>query len=143
MPAAKQEDTVRVHYVGRLTDGSVFDSSEGRSPLEFRIGDATVIAGFEEGVTGLEPGGRRTVEIAPENAYGARDERLVHVVDADAFAMDPYVDGEVELIDPDGDAMRGRITAVENDEVTLDFNHPLAGQTLVFDIELQEIVRGD
>jgi peptidylprolyl isomerase len=140
---ADQGDTVRVHYTGRLTDGSVFDSSEGRSPLEFRIGDATVIAGFEEGVTGLEPGGRRTVEIAPENAYGPRDERLVHLVEADAFAMDPYVDGEVELLAPDGETMRGRITAVEEEGVTLDFNHPLAGQTLVFDIELVEVVGGD
>jgi peptidylprolyl isomerase len=140
---ADQGDTVRVHYTGRLTDGSVFDSSEGRSPLEFRIGDATVIAGFEEGVTGLEPGGRRTVEIAPENAYGPRDERLVHLVEADAFAMDPYVDGEVELLAPDGETMRGRITAVEAEGVTLDFNHPLAGQTLVFDIELVEVVGGD
>jgi peptidylprolyl isomerase len=141
MPA-EQGDTVRVHYKGRLTDGSVFDSSEGRSPLEFRIGDGVVIPGFEEGVSGLEPGGKRTVEIPPENAYGPRNEHLVHLVDADVFAMDPYVDGEVDIVAPDGETMRGRITAVEEDGVTLDFNHPLAGQTLVFDIELVEIVGG-
>jgi peptidylprolyl isomerase len=139
MPA-KQGDTVRVHYTGRLADGSVFDSSEGRSPLEFRLGDATVIGGFEEGVAGLEPGGKRTVEIPPESAYGPRIGELVHQVDAGAFAMDPYVDGEVELIAPDGGTMRGRITAVEENGVTLDFNHPLAGQTLVFDIELVEVL---
>jgi FKBP-type peptidyl-prolyl cis-trans isomerase 2 len=141
MPA-KQGDTVRVHYTGRLADGSVFDSSADRSPLEFRIGDAVVIAGFEEGVTGLDVGGRRTVEIEPLDAYGLRIEELVHQVDADSFSQEPFLEGQVDLVGPDGDFMRGRITAVEADTVTLDFNHPLAGQTLVFDIELVEIVGG-
>jgi peptidylprolyl isomerase len=142
MPA-KQGDTVRVHYAGRLLDGSVFDSSEGRAPLEFRIGDGVVIDGFEEGVTGLEPGGKRTVEIAPENAYGPRIEDLVQQVEAEAFAEEPIVDFEVQLIGPEGETMLGRITAIEGDSVTLDFNHPLAGKTLVFDIELVEVVPGD
>jgi peptidylprolyl isomerase len=139
MPAT-DGDVVRVHYRGTLVDGTGFDSSEGREPLEFTLGEGSVIEGFEAGVTGLEIGDKRTVTIEPEKAYGPKNETLVQRVDADSFAEDPYVGGHVNLIAPDGSPLRGVITAVDGETVQLDFNHPLAGQTLIFEIELVEIV---
>jgi len=132
----KTGDTIRVHYSGRLTDGAVFDSSEGREPLTFVVGMGQVIPGFERAIMGLEPGDSTTVTIEPEDAYGPHFDELRHDVSLEDFATDPYVGGEVNLIAPDGDEMRGRIVGVEGDKVTLDFNHPLAGQELVFEVTL-------
>ncbi|MDO8915317.1 MAG: peptidylprolyl isomerase [Coriobacteriia bacterium] len=139
MPASTG-DVVRVHYRGTLSDGSEFDSSEGRAPLEFKLGEGSVIDGFDAGVTGLEVGEKRTVTIPPEQAYGPKNETLVQRVEPDVFAEDPYVGGHLNLVAPDGGMLPGVITAVDEDGVEIDFNHPLAGQTLVFDIELVEIV---
>jgi len=133
-------DLVRVHYRGTLTDGTEFDSSEGRSPLEFTLGEGSVIEGFDAGVIGLEVGDKTTVTIAPEQAYGPKNDALIQRVQGDMFAEEPYVGGHVDLVAPDGGRLPGVITAVEGEEVVLDFNHPLAGETLVFDIELVEIV---
>lgn len=138
MPASTG-DTVRVHYRGTLEDGEEFDSSQGREPLEFTLGEGCVIPGFEDGVLGLDEGESRTVTIAPEDAYGPRNEDLVHVVEADAFAGEaPYVGAGVQLVAPDGSLLDATITEVREDGVVLDFNHPLAGKTLKFDIQLAE-----
>ena len=139
MPASNG-DVVRVHYRGTLVDGAEFDSSEGRSPLEFAVGSGSVIAGFDEAVTGLEVGESRTVRIEPEDAYGGHNPDLVHNVEAEVFDGPPYVGAEIELIAPDGSALPGRITAVEADRVIVDFNHPLAGEILTFEITLVEIL---
>jgi peptidylprolyl isomerase len=138
--AATTGDTVRVHYRGTLADGTEFDASEGRDPLEFTLGTGVVIVGFESAVAGLEPGQRCSVTIAPEDAYGPKNDMLIQRVDADVFAEDPYVGGHVDLIAPDGSNMPGVITAVDEEGAVLDFNHPLAGETLTFEIELVEIV---
>lgn len=143
--AVKSGDTVRVHYTGTLErTGEEFDSSrrEGREPLEFVAGAGQVIAGFDAGVAGLDPGDSVTVTIVPENAYGPKHEQLVQDVPLEHFADDtpPEVGGMVNLIAPDGQSMPGVITAVDDESVTLDFNHPLAGETLVFEIEVVEIV---
>jgi peptidylprolyl isomerase len=142
MPASSG-DTVRVHYRGTLDDGSAFDSSEGRAPLEFTIGEGEVIPGFEAGVDGLDVGGTITVTIEPDQAYGARNEELVHRVDSEVFAEEPYVGAEIELVAPDGSVLPGRIAEISGAECVVDFNHPLAGETLTFDIELVEIVAPD
>jgi peptidylprolyl isomerase len=141
MPAASG-NTVRVHYTGTLDDGSLFDTSEGREPLVFTVGDGAVIAGFEAGVTGMEPGEKRTVRIEPEEAYGLHNDELVHRVENDLFAEQPYFDAQVELVAPDGSVLPGRIIEVGDTESVLDFNHPLAGQTLTFEIELVEMLPG-
>jgi peptidylprolyl isomerase len=135
----KNGDTVRVHYRGSLTDGTVFDDSEGREPLAFTVGLGQVIQGFERAVVGLEPGDSTNVSIEPEDAYGPHHAALRHVVAVDDFATEPYVGGEVNVVSPDGDEMPGRIVAIEGDQVTLDFNHPLAGETLVFEVTLVEV----
>jgi peptidylprolyl isomerase len=138
--AAATGDTVRVHYRGTLADGTEFDASKDRAPLEFQLGQGVVIPGFEAAVTGLEPGEHRTVTIPPEEAYGPTNEALIQRVEADAFAEDPYVGGHVDIIAPDGSRLPGVITAVDEQSAVLDFNHPLAGKTLTFEIELVEIV---
>ena len=134
----KTGDTVRVHYRGSLTDGAMFDASEGRDPLAFTVGLGQVIPGFDRAVIGLEPGQAVTVTIEPEDAYGPHHDELRHVVTTADFASTPYVGGEVNLVSPEGDELPGRIISVEGENVTLDFNHPLAGETLVFEITLVE-----
>lgn len=132
----KAGDKVQVHYRGTLLGGAQFDSSEGRDPLGFTVGAGEVIPGFEAAVIGLEPGGTATATIEPADAYGPQHEQLIQTVTAEDFASEPYVGGMVTLVSPEGDEMPGRIVAIEEGQVTLDFNHPLAGQTLVFEIEL-------
>lgn len=132
----KDGETVRVHYRGTLTDGTEFDSSAGRDPLTFTLGGGQIIPGFERAVRDLEPGGKVTVTIRPEDAYGPRSDELTQVVSTEDFATEPYVGGMVNLVSPDGQELPGRIVSVEGDKVTLDFNHPLAGEALTFEIEL-------
>ncbi|MGB4593670.1 MAG: peptidylprolyl isomerase [Coriobacteriia bacterium] len=141
MPAASG-DKVSVHYSGTLDDGSVFDSSEGRSPLEFTLGAGEVITGFEEAVFGLEPGEKTTVTLTPENAYGPRYEEAVQEVPLEAFGEGaPPVGAVISVIADDGSELAATVTAIAEDltTATVDFNHPLAGRTLTFEIELVEI----
>lgn len=137
---AKDGDTVRVHYRGTLDSGEEFDSSEGRTPLEFTVGSGQVISGFDEAVRGLEPGETKKARLEPEEAYGPRYEDAVQEVGRENFADDPYVGGEVQLISPEGDMIHARIVAFDDEMVTLDFNHPLAGEALTFDVQLLEVL---
>ncbi len=142
MPAVSG-DAVTVHYRGTLADGSQFDSSEGREPLLFTLGAGDVITGFENAVLGLEPGEKATVVIAPEDAYGPRYDEAIQVVPIDAFGEGaPDVGAVITVIADDDSRMAATVTAISEDmmDVTVDFNHPLAGQELTFEIELVEIV---
>lgn len=141
MAQAKSGDTVRVHYTGRLDDGSVFDSSEGREPLEFVLGAQQVIPGFEEAVDGLSPGEERTVDIPADRAYGPRREEMVLTVGRDQFPDEirPEVGQQLQM-SQDGQVAIVTIIGVSDAEVTLDANHPLAGKDLTFDVQLVEIV---
>lgn len=143
MDRAQAGDTVRVHYTGSLDDGSVFDSSRGRDPLEFTLGEGRVIAGFDEAVTGMSPGEERTVTVPADHAYGGRREELVFAVPRGQFPdeMEPAVGLEVQL-SQGGQRAVARIAEVSDETVTLDANHPLAGKDLTFDLELVEIDRG-
>jgi peptidylprolyl isomerase len=134
--AVKNGDIVRVHYRGTLADGSCFDSSEGRDPLSFTAGAGQVIPGFESAVMGLEVGAKTTVTIAPEDAYGLHIAELAQTVSIEDFASEPYVGGVVTLVSPEGDELPGRIVSIEGDAVSLDFNHPLAGEALTFELEI-------
>jgi peptidylprolyl isomerase len=140
--AVKNGDTVRVHYKGTLVDGTVFDTSVDRDPMEFAVGAGQVIPGFERAVVGVEPGATVTVTIQPEDAYGPHIPELSQTVSVEDFGTEPYVGGVVTLVSPEGDELPGRIVAIEDDVVTLDFNHPLAGEALVFEIELVAVEPG-
>ena len=136
----KNGDTVRVHYTGRLDDGQVFDSSEGGDPLEFRVGAGEVIPGFDDAVRGMEVGDRKRVEIPPAEGYGERREQLIAQVPRESMELESPPEAGMSLLMqlPDGNQIPVTVTDVNDDQVTLDANHPLAGQKLTFDVELVE-----
>jgi peptidylprolyl isomerase len=141
MTQAKKGDTVKIHYTGRLQDGSVFDSSSGREPLQFIIGSGKVIVGFDEAVTGMKVGEKKTAEIPCEKAYGERNASMVMVVDRKQVPaeLDPEVGQRLEMGSPSGELLTVNIVDVNDEKITLDANPPLAGEDLTFDIELVEI----
>jgi len=140
MTQASSGDTVRVRYTGRLNDGTVFDSSEGRDPLEFTLGSGQVIPGFDEAVTGMAVGDSSTVTIESENAYGPRDEEMVQDVARSEIPADIELAVGMQLqASGSGGEMVVTIVELSDDSVKLDANHPLAGQALTFDLELVEI----
>jgi peptidylprolyl isomerase len=138
MTQAKQGDTVQVHYTGSLGDGTVFDSSANRSPLEFTVGQGQVIPGFERAVDGMEAGDQKTVVIPADQAYGVRDERLVIHMDRSRMPQDLEleIDDRLQVRRPDGRILNVTVIDVSESEVTLDGNHFLAGEDLTFEIEL-------
>jgi FKBP-type peptidyl-prolyl cis-trans isomerase 2 len=142
MSQAKEGDKVKVHYTGKFEDGTLFDSSQERGPLEFTVGSGQLIPGFDQGVRGMAVGDKRTVEIAPENAYGERNEDLTTTVKRTEFSKEivPEVGQQLETQDKDGQQVILTITGIDGDNVSLDANHPLAGKTLHFDLELVEIL---
>jgi peptidylprolyl isomerase len=144
MAGAKKGDTVTVHYTGKLEDGTVFDSSESAeggdesSPLEFVVGEGTVIPGFDAAILGMVPGDEKTVTIPVDQAYGPRIEEMVATLDRSEFPpdLDPQVGQQLEVTQEDGHVFSVLVTDVAADTVTLDANHPLAGRVLVFDLRL-------
>jgi FKBP-type peptidyl-prolyl cis-trans isomerase 2 len=141
MAQAKNGDTVKVHYTGKLDDGTVFDSSESREPLKFTLGEGQVVAGFEEAVTGMDTGESKTFRIPAEKAYGPRSEDMVVQVDRDKLDADMVPKpGELWQISRDNeDPIIVMVTEVDEETVTLDANHPLAGKDLTFEIRVEEI----
>ncbi|MEO0491215.1 MAG: peptidylprolyl isomerase [Cyanobacteria bacterium P01_A01_bin.123] len=141
MTQATHGNTVKIHYTGRLEDGTVFDSSVDRDPLEFTIGGGGIIPGFEEAVMGMAPGESKTTTIAPESAYGPYRPEMVLKVEREQIPEDiPLSVGQqMQIRQPDGSAVPVIVTEMNEGDVTLDGNHPLAGENLVFDIELVEI----
>ena len=142
MSHAKSGDTVRVHYTGKLEDGTIFDSSITRQPLEFTIGSGQVIAGFEEAVTGMEPGDTKAAAIPPDQAYGPRRDEMVVVVPREQLPTDlsPTVGQQLSVRQKDGRQIAVTVTEVSPTAVTIDANHALAGKSLVFDLELVEVL---
>lgn len=144
MQQVKSGDTVKVHYHGKLTDGTTFDSSEGREPLEFEVGSGNVIAGFDSGVTGMQVGEKKTVNIPVEEAYGQVQDDLLMEFPLDRFPADmqPEVGMQLNMSNGAGQNFPVVIREVRETSVVLDANHPLAGQDLTFDLELVEIKGG-
>jgi len=163
MAQAKNGDKVRVHYTGTLEDGSIFDSSEDTedmcgdecedegcgcgvahhdSPLEFVIGSGMLLPKFEAAVVGLEPGQSVTVKIAADDAYGQRAEEMVATIQRSEIPadMNPQVGDQMEVVLQDGSPMPVMVTDATESAITLDANHPLAGQDLTFEIRLVEIL---
>ena len=142
-PQAKAGDTVQVQYTGKLSDGTVFDTSVGKDPLEFKLGSGQIIAGFDKAVTGMHVGDKKTVTIPAADAYGARRPDLVVEVPMSQLPGDikPQVGMQLESTQKDGSTLVVTITRVtDNTSVTIDANHPLAGQDLTFEIELLKIL---
>ncbi len=141
MQQANEGDKVKVHYHGKLRSGETFDSSEGRNPLEFTIGSGQVIKGFDEGVKGMQVGDKKTVEINAADAYGPKDDRNVIEFPKDQFPSDmkPETGMQLMLSDGQGQQFPVTVTEVKDDVIVLDANHPLAGEDLIFDIEMVDI----
>lgn len=141
MSKVKDGDTVKVHYTGKLENGDVFDSSREKEPFEFTVGNKAVIPGFEKGVVGMGVGDTKTIEIPPEEAYGAKQDELVVVVNKSEFPDDitPSVGQRLQIKQQDGNPVIVTITDLTEDSITLDANHPLAGYTLFFDVEIVDI----
>jgi len=133
-------DTIKVGYVGKLLDGTIFDQSRDESPLEFTVGSGKLILGFDKGVLGLKVGEKKTLTIPPEEAYGARDENLVFEVPLSQFG-EQAKDMRIGMPVTASNGARGKIIAIYTDTNTaeLDFNPELAGKTLVFEVTVKEI----
>jgi peptidylprolyl isomerase len=145
MGHATHGDTVKVHYRGKLHDGSVFDETNDREPLQFTIGEGQVIPGFEEAVVGMNPGDSKTTELPAEKGFGPYLEERVVEVPKNKFARwepEPTVGERVPIPQPEGPPIAVTVTEVTESNVTVDFNHPLAGEELTIDIELVEIDHG-
>lgn len=142
MAQANQGDTVKVHYTGKLENGTQFDTSQGRDPLEFTIGAGQIIPGFERAVIGMNPGDSKTVVVSPDNAYGPHREDMVLEVDRNQFPpdIDPKVGQQLQIRQENDESTVVTVTEASEASVTLDANHPLAGENLTFDIQLLEIV---
>ena len=142
MAQVKKGDKVKVHYTGKLDNGTVFDSSKGRNPLEFTIGDGKIIPGFEEAVISMQPGESKTIKIEAEKAYGPYRKELVAEIEKSKFPenIKPVIGQQLQVKQENGQMIIVMIIGFSDTHVTLDANHPLAGRDLTFELELVEIV---
>lgn len=143
MSEVKAGDKVKVHYTGTLEDGETFDSSEGREVFEFTLGQNMVIPGFEKAVLGLEVGKETTVNLSPDDAYGNPMPEMITTVPREQLPaeLSPEVGMMLQANAPDGSVMQVQIKEINDDTITVDANHPLAGKALTFQIRLVEIVQ--
>ena len=141
MQQVKNGDKIKVHYHGKLTSGETFDSSEGRQPLEFEAGSGMVIKGFDDGVTGMKEGEKKTINIPAEEAYGEKNPDMLMDFPKERFPADMQIELGMQLMmsDPSGQQFQVKISEIKEDIIVLDGNHPLAGEELIFDLELVEI----
>ena len=141
MAEAKSGDTVKIHFTGKLQDETVIETSKDRDPLEFKIGDGNVIPGLEQGVIGMAVGDKKTIAISPEDAFGQPQEDLVVDINKSDFPKDVELAAGVYLNieSSDGKEFKAKVVEIKEDTVILDANHPLAGVTINYDVELLEI----
>lgn len=144
MSQIKTGDVVRIHYTGKLTDGTEFDSSAGRAPLEFQVGSGQIIPGLDSQVQGMAVGDSDTLTIPADQAYGPRDEAQVQIVPRSALPpeLELALGASLQATTPDGGQIALTVVDLTDQEVTVDANHPLAGRDLVFEVEIVEIVGG-
>ena len=141
MTKAKEGDTAKIHYTGRLEDGEIFDSTKGGEPFEFTIGSQRVIAGVEKAVTGMKVGETKRTTIRPEQGFGKRREELLTTVNRSDLPdnIEPYIGQPLQMRQPERRLKTLFISDMDEETVTLDENHPLAGRTLTLTIQLAEI----
>ena len=142
MAQVKSGDKIKVHYHGKLNDGETFDSSEGRDPLEFEVGSGMVIKGFDDGVTGMSVGEKKTINIPFAEAYGPVNPEMIIEMPKDRFPEDMKLEVGMPLMmsDQQGQQFQVKIEEIKEEVVMLDANHAFAGKDLTFDLELVEIV---
>ena len=140
--AVQSGDTIKIHYHGRLSDGTTFDSSAGRSPLEFTVGSGSVIKGFDDGVQGMTVGEKKTIEIPCLEAYGLEDPSMIIEFPKDRLPEDliPEIGMQLNMNNAEGQQFPVVISEITDENIVLNANHPLAGKDLIFDLELVEIV---
>jgi FKBP-type peptidyl-prolyl cis-trans isomerase 2 len=141
MSQAKAGDTVRVHYTGRLDADTIFDSSDGKDPLEFKLGSGMVIEGFDSGITGMTIGEKKTIEIPVDKAYGPVNPEMIINFKREQLPpdLDPEIGQQLQMQAPEGQTMVVTVIDKNETEIKLDGNHDLAGKDLIFDLELVEI----
>jgi peptidylprolyl isomerase len=142
MTKAKRGDTVKIHYIGTLDDGSVFDSSRDGEPLQLELGQGKVLKGLEEGVTGMEVGDSKKIHIKAADAYGEGEKKMTFTVDRKKIpdSVDLKIGKNLKASQPDGTVILVCVMDINDKGVTLKTNHPLAGKNINYDIELVEIV---
>jgi len=138
----KKGDKVKLHYTGRLEDGKVFDSSKEREPIQFEAGAGEIIKGLDEAIIGMEPGEKKDISVASDNAYGNYDKKLLIDVPKDKLPEDvkPEKGAILNLVDKQGRSIPSKVTEIKENSIQVDANHPLAGKDLDFEIEVVEIV---
>lgn len=141
MDQARSGDKVKVHFTGKMEDGEIFATSQGHAPLEFQVGDGTVLPGVDRAIEGMKMGQSKTVTLTPDEGFGSPNESLILTVERTQFPEDfePKEGMELQVPQPDGSVVFFKILKVMSDHVQLDANHPLAGKTLTFELELLEI----
>lgn len=141
MRQAKNGNTVKVHYTGKLKDGTIFDSSEGTDPLQFTIGEGQLLPAFEQGVVGLAEGDSKNIQIAAQDGYGLKQDKLIGKLPLEALPEDltPEVGVRLQIKTPEDQLIVLKIVEVSDNDITVDANHELAGEDLNFEIELVEI----
>jgi peptidylprolyl isomerase len=141
MAQVKQGDTIQVNYTGKLPDGTIFDSSVGRHPLQFTLGKGQLIAGFEKAVIGMAAGDKKIVVVPVAEAYGPRQQSAVVEMERKGFPgnFEPQIGQRLELTQEDDSTILVTVAGLTETHITLDANHPLAGKDLTFEIELLSI----
>ncbi len=141
MAQAKTGDKVKVHYTGKLNDGTVFDTTSQGTPLEFTIGEGQLIPDFEQAVIGMEPGESKSFQVASEQAYGPHREEMVMTIGRKDLpeGLDPQLNQKLQVQQANSQPFIVTVIEVSAESIALDANHPLAGKDLAFDIQLAEI----
>ena len=141
MGQVKNGDHVKVHFTGKMENGEVFASSQGHEPLEFSVGDGTVLPGVDKAVNGMNLGERKTITLPPQEGFGEQMENLILTVDRSQFpeGFELREGMELQVPQPDGTVIFFKILQIMDDKVKLDANHPLAGKALTFELELLEV----
>lgn len=142
MGKVRNGDTVKIHYTGKREDGAVFGTSKDGPPFEFKIGGGGIISGLEQGVVGLEIGESKSITVPPEKAFGPIREELFKIIKEDELPenITPVVGQKVKMERPDGKNVDFRITEIKAGKIILNGNHPLAGETLMLDVKIVEIL---
>ena len=145
MNQVKENNTVKVNYTGKLADGQVFDSSEGKEPIEFTLGQGQLIPGFEKGLIDMKLNEKKTINMTKDDAYGEVNETLIQEVKKTDLPqdMEPKVGMGLVSKSPDGQEINLMVVEVKEETIVIDGNHPLAGRDLIFDLEVVEIIASE